>query len=563
MSVLGRLIDRCIEPFAPGAATRRLQERLRFRMLSVYEAADRGRHNDDWRARDVSADAAILSDVGVMLPRARALVRDSWMGKSGVKAFTRNVIGRGITPHAVAKEPGGAERKQFNETLEAAFLRWASDKRHCDVEGKQTFWRKQAMCVSEVVGAGQHFVVWSYEPNPLTVGLRLQSFEPEQLDSVKVRNADTGNEIRRGIEVDDKGRAVAFWFYKRPLNDTGFTPNAQLYDSERIPAERVLHLFEQDRVRQSHGVTRFTPVMGKMRDAYTADDANLWAMKMEACIGGVIKSGDGAVSFQTSLPDRDGDSVSCDGGPQFAFEPGMMPVIGKDDEFNPFTPARPGGTYQPYMDAQCRAIAAGLGISAELLRRDFTQGTYSSQRQGMLEDRREFRQLQDLIVDDFCQPVWELFVYFAWLEGKLAAPGYELDPAPWHETEWVPDGFEWIDPAKEALANSVAIDKRLKTRKEIIGQAGGNWRRTFQQLAQEQAYADEVGITLPDVEPTPPANAGDAPPDPAAAADDPNADDANVADGKPAKPKPKSKLSTGKSHQAMLAQIVAAEAGAA
>jgi lambda family phage portal protein len=519
MSWLGRIIDRCVEPFAPGRALRRLESRRRYHALSTYEGAERNRTNRDWNPKNVSADAAILGDFTTLLPRARAISRDTWQGESLVGAFRRNVIGRGITPNAVAKDPSGKERTKENEKAETLFTHWASRKEYCDVEGKQTFWRKQGMAVSEMVAVGEHFIVWSYSPNPLSVGLKLQSFEPEQLDVVKVKNTATGNEIRRGIEVDDKGKAVAYWFYKRPLNDYfGFVPSGvsggQWNDSERIPAERVRHLFEQRRPRQTHGITRFASVIKKIRDSHTCDDANLWSMKMEACVGGVVTTKDGGAGFRTGLPDRDGDSVSKDNGPQFEFEPGMLPILGPDEKFEPFTPSRPGGTYQPYMESQDRAIAAGAGTSAELMRRDFTKGTYSSQRQGMLEDRREFRQIQDLVIDDLCQPVWELFLYFAWLEGKLQMDGYELDPMPWNEVEWVPDGFEWIDPAKEALASSVALDKRLKTRKEIIGGAGGNWRRTFRQLADEQAFADTVGITLPDSEPTPPSNAGDAPDQP-------------------------------------------------
>ena len=69
---------------------------------------------------------------------------------------------------------------------------------------------------------------------------------------------------------------------------------------------------------------------------------------------------------------------------------------------------------------------------------------------------------------------------------------------------------------RKPTAASIRLDKRLDTRKSIIAGRGGNWRRTFQQLADEQTEAKRVGITLPDVEPTPSAVAGDGPPDPGA-----------------------------------------------
>ena len=41
-------------------------------MLAVYAAADRGRRNKDWRAPNVSADAAIIPDLPVLCARVRS-----------------------------------------------------------------------------------------------------------------------------------------------------------------------------------------------------------------------------------------------------------------------------------------------------------------------------------------------------------------------------------------------------------------------------------------------------------------------------------------------------------
>lgn len=543
--MLGRAIDAALAPFFPALAARRVRERNRYEALSAYAAGERNRKNKDWRPRNVSADAAILGDFETILPRARDLMRSNWAGKSIVKAFGRNVIGRGMTASAVAKSPKGKERRKFNERRDWLFSHWASRAKHCDIERKQTLARKVKMAVEEMAGVGQHFLVWSYVPNPESVGLRLQSFEPEQLDFVRVVNPDTGFQIRRGIEVDDYGAPVAYWFYPRPINDYyGFQPagidGSLFYESKRIPADRVLHLFDQERTRQTHGVSWLAPVMNKVRDTQTFDDATLMKAKVEASVALEVNK---SVLAGGSLPSRkeeegDGsdrpDNVSRDGGRQYAFEPAMIFEALPGESIKIIPQQNGGSNYDPFMKMNLRSAGAGVGLSYDVVARDYDEGSYSSKRQGALEDRREYGCHQDLSVDVVYQPVIELFTKFAVLEGKLDAPGFFEDPAPWMETDWAPDGFEWIDPAKEAAGASIRLDKRLDTRKSIIGGRGGNWRRTFQQLADEQDEADRVHITLPDVEPTAPKSAGDGA-EPAAQKDPPTppAKEKKPADDKP------------------------------
>jgi lambda family phage portal protein len=537
--VIGRIIDACIAPFAPALAARRFHARAEYEALAAaYTAGEHNRSTRDWTPRELSADAAILAEYNTTLPRARDTMRNNWAGRSAVKAYGRNVVGTGILPAAVAKDTKGKERRDFNEKRDELFVLWASRSKFCDVEKRQTFFRKCKMAVEEMVGVGQHFLIWSYTPNPGSVGLRLQSFEPEQLDIVKLVNPDNGNQIRRGIEVDDNGAAVAYWFYPRPMNDYyGFQPagiSGSLYwESVRHDADRVFHLMDQERTRQTHGVTWMAASMLKFRNTMTMDDAALQKAKVEASIalrinrpavdtrGGIAPVGGVGLPPRNIGPNGGPDNVSRDGGRQYQFEPAMV-FEGRPGDTLDISPQQNGGAnYDPFMRTNLRAAAAGMGLSYDVVARDYDQGTYSSKRQGALEDRREFSISQDLLIDLICQNVIELFVGFAVLEGKFAdVAGFDendfyANSASYFETEWLPDGFQWIDPAKEAQAASIRLDKRLDTRKSIIGSGGGNWRRTFQQLADEQAEADRVGITLPDVEPTAHMTAGDAPPSPA------------------------------------------------
>ena len=81
---------------------------------------------------------------------------------------------------------------------------------------------------------------------------------------------------------------------------------------------------------------------------------------------------------------------------------------GKDVKFA--TPSA-NGDYADYMRMQLHAVAAGVGLTYELLTGDLSQVNYSSIRAGLIEFRRRMEALQwQLIVPGLCQPVWSRFV---------------------------------------------------------------------------------------------------------------------------------------------------------
>ena len=181
--------------------------------LGTYAASDQGRRNRDWRANTGSADLAIIPDSSTLNARARQIVRDTWIGSSMVRAFVRNVTDITVVPHA--KDRDGKPLTVLNNVARQEFKRWAHSKA-CDVEHKNTFRQKQRLAAREKFTVGEHVWMWAYRA-PLTpdgrldrtqpVGLRLQSFEPEQFD-LRVISFE-GREVRGGVEVDNNGRPIS------------------------------------------------------------------------------------------------------------------------------------------------------------------------------------------------------------------------------------------------------------------------------------------------------------------------------------------------------------------
>lgn len=484
--------------------------------LASYRAADKSRVNRDWRPSNVSADLAIISDAYTLNARSRQMVRDNDYAASIVRAFTRNVVGKGITP--AFRSPDDA----FNEQIKEVWKRWSRSPKLVDRERRRNFRQMQEWAIREVVTVGECLLLLSYEPRRSHPGVVLQCVEAEQLDTTKLMH--NGNEVRGGVEVDEHGAAVAYWIYTHHPNDlaTGQTgqwhhPHIRqsgtwdtreshekggrkphLFESIRIPAfengrPRVIHLYDPERCRQTRGVTRLASTLQRLRDLDQYDMAQLIAARAEACIGLVIKSEQvGSEGF--GLNNSDTDDTDTDGNDELSMQPLMVARLREGEDVTGFEPKRPGNLYEPYTVRQLRASAAGVGISYEHIARDWSTSNYSGLRQGGLEDRREFQLLQELLITHLCQATAEEVVYWSLVQGLAATS--EQDREALNEIDWRGDGWEWVDPEKQAKGIREMLDMGLTTLEIEANSLGRDWKQL-----QEQRQRESSGQATPIPEP--------------------------------------------------------------
>ena len=156
--------------------------------------------------------------------------------------------------------------------------------------------------------------------------------------------------------------------------------------SERIGADRVLHMFERQRV-QNRGVPWAAPAVLALRDLGDWQQAELVRKKTEACLVGIVFGDDETQnSVAPVVQDGDGNQVE-------QFEPGLIAYArgGKDIKFN--QPASTAGIAE-WNRVQMQMIAAGFRVPYALMTGDLSQNNFSSSRVGLNEFRRMVEQLQ-------------------------------------------------------------------------------------------------------------------------------------------------------------------------
>ncbi|MGI9116908.1 MAG: phage portal protein, partial [Gaiellales bacterium] len=164
----------------------------------------------------------------------------------------------------------------------------------------------------------------------------------------------------------------------------------------------------------------------------------------------------------------------------------------------------PSSAFKDFEKAMLRGIASGLGVSYTSLANDLEAVSYSSIRQGLLEERDFWRVHQHWMVAHFCEPV-----YLAWLRSTLENGVVNLPVAKFDKfsaTQWVPRGWQWVDPRNEVEAQITAINAGLMTRTQALAERGLDIEDVLAERAAEDELMAAMGVTLADTpQPAPPA----------------------------------------------------------
>jgi hypothetical protein len=151
--------------------------------------------------------------------------------------------------------------------------------------------------------------------------------------------------------------------------------------------------------------------------------------------------------------------------------------------------------YVEFMRVQLRKIAAGLGITYEQLTGDLTGVNYSSIRAGMLEFRRRAEQFQhQVMVFQFCRPVWTMWIRLAVVAGAISAPRYLQERRKYETPKWIAPGWPWVDPLKDITAKIQEIQAGLTSRSAAVAETGEDIETIDKEQAADNARADKLKL---------------------------------------------------------------------
>lgn len=491
--------DKVISFFSARQAFARSRYRTAAKLLNEYsrkyEGAAGGRRTKNWKASSTSAASEIETSLVTLRNRSRQLVRDNPYAAKGMQAITSNVIGWGIFTQvkvdAGQSNSSGKNKlaEQRTRELSRVWKAWA-ETTAIDYDGRNNLSGIQRLVMRGVAESGEILIRKRRSSRKKVLGsdgvevevppIQLQVLEGDFLDLNGVSStAAQGNTIIHGIEFDANGNRVAYHLFEEHPGNS-FSRLGMLkskFNTVRVLAEDVLHVYRLDRPGQIRGVPWLAPVMIRLKDFDEYEDAQLVRQKVAAMFAVFVKDLDGIDAINPPAEGELGEKV----------EPGIIEILppGKDVSF-----ANPPGVegYGAYSSNVLHAVSAGLGITYEALTGDLSQVNFSSARMGFLEMNRNIEEWRnDIMIAQFLDPTFNWFKEGAQLIGNDTTRARAVH---------TPPRREMVDPSKEIGAMKEAVRSGFMTLSEAIRNNGYDPDQHFNELQTDNALIDKLGLVL-------------------------------------------------------------------
>ena len=480
------IVDKFMGWISPRAGLMRLQARTVLQQsvkaaTSGYEADTPGRSRKFY-TNNLSPNQLTQKSAVILRTQARQLQRNNDITRGILRTMTNNIVGpNGIGIEPQPRRADGSIHEAYAKALRDAWRDW---QRLPEVTGRHTGAKVQRLMCSTWLRDGESFAQELIGSVPglvhgTKVPFSLEMFEPDFVPYFY--NQGT---IQQGIERNAWGRPIAYHVYKTNPAETG----AIASDLKRVSADRVHHIALLDRIGQLRGVSEFASVISRLEDIKDYEESERIAAKISASLTAYVKktSPDGYVGANL---DQNGDPISRTIG----MAPGMViDSLAVGEEIGLIDSNRPNPNVVTFRMGQLRAVAAGVGASYSSIARDYN-GTFSAQRQELVEQWVNYATLTDEFVGQLIQPTWASFVYVADLSGVVPRPrdvvvGSEDDAL------YLAQTMPWIDPAKEAAAYVALVRAGFASEVEVIRKRGGNPRDLLEQVSQWRKEAEEKGL---------------------------------------------------------------------
>lgn len=439
--------------------------------------------------------------------RARMLYMAAPMASSAIKTPRTNVIGLGLKMNPKIDREllklSREEAEKWEKTVKAEFAIWADDKRACDATGINNFYSMQQLAfVSWLVSGDVFALVKQQDATKLyPYSLRLHLIEadrcatPETTGFMNITSTDeNGKRIYDGVEVDNNGTIVAYHFrnkhpYEICVEDTKYTRVEAYGKDTGLP--NVLHIMSSERPEQYRGVTYLAQIIEPILQTRRYTESEITAAIVESFFTAFIKTTGNAGEMPMDEVGVEGEEphqrVSRDPN-EYEMGSGNVIVLNEGEEVNFGDPKRPASGFGAFLKEMSTQIGAALEIPRDILMKDFN-ASYSASRGALLEAWKAFKMYRGWFVDDFCAPVYNLWMSEAVARGRILAPGFLTNPIirkAWLGCEWIGPTQGQLDPVKEVTAEILSVEAGFSTNSDsAIRVNGSDWNQNMDQIQSE------------------------------------------------------------------------------
>lgn len=430
-----------------------------------HKGAGSARMDRDWAGNsswhDERTDGASKDQ---LRQRAQRLYEVNALANGIVDRCVENVVGQGIQVQARSGS------KAWNKKAEAAFNDWAYS--GADVRRLGDFFTHiQPTLFREHLINGDGGAI-------LVDDGSLQIINGDMIETPPNQSAD--DKVIDGVRINRLGRPTKF--YVREGDDISD-------DYTTVDRRDFIYYPHISDSRDTRGTSYFQQAINA--NLFDQLDANIEAVvaasQMAAMFGLLIKQvgGLGTISNLQQTTDAAGNAAR-----EFPMEPAMVKYLLPGEDVSQITPQQPGQNWPDFISLVSRFLGLPFGLPLELILMDFSRTNYSSARASLLQAYRVFRCHQQRFINVVLRRVWR------WRISKFTKENVLPERSDMFKHEWLPPGWQWVDPQKEAVGHLLALDAGYGTLADICVGLGKDFGEVVEQRKQEVEAMKAAGLDL-------------------------------------------------------------------
>ncbi len=514
------IVDRAINYFSPQRGLERDVARTKIKILnsgySESGASHMKKSMKGWTETSESPFNDINKNLATLRSRSRQLAMNAPIGISAIKTNRTNVIGQGLrlksridfSKLGMTQEAADA----WEKNAEREFSLWAKS-RWCDATRLNNFYELQQIALMSWLMNGDGWAIIKNQETtyfmPYSLNIHLIEADristPDNTGAVNmlsfeqdIKKLPNGNTINSGVEIDPNGAIVAYWICNSYPSDLNLTKEWKRVEAfGKITGNpNILQLMESERCEQYRGVPYLSPVIEALKQISRYTEAELTAAVVTAFFTAFITQ-NGARNDDMSYSISEEQRVDDIDPNSYELGAGTINVLAPGEGIEFADPKRPSSGFDPFVTSILKMIGAALEIPYELLIKSFNS-SYSASRASLLEAWKAFRMKRTWFADDFCQPIYEIWLSEAVARGRVIAPGFFNDPAiknAWCGSEWIGPTQGQLNPVQEVTAARLKVESGFSTReRETMELTGGNFDDNVTQITRENKALNEANI---------------------------------------------------------------------
>lgn len=459
-----------------------------------------------------SAKRDIEENRKTLRERTRDLAMNTSLGAAAINSVRTNVVGAGLIPVPRIDYEflgiGREEAKELEDSIKREWRLWASSPL-CDNNEQNNFYELQQIAFSDWLKNGEEFALVKYAevlPN-MPYQLRIKLVEADRVCSPDSfgeydgfdRKLKNGNVIMNGVEIEKGGRVAAYYVSSNHPGEQGL--NATTWEripkrGERTGNPNIFHIFNGERADQYRGVPFLAPVIQTLKQLSRYSDAEIMAAVVNSL-------------FTIFITTETGNDMGGFGGLEEDEEPsgeerrddmlrigsGTINELKEGEGVHAVESTHPSGNFDSFVSAMCSQLGAALEISPEVLLKKFGNN-FSASKGALNETWQAFRMRRGWFVNDFCQPIYELWLCEAVSKGRIRAPGFFNNPlirAAYANTKWNGPAQGYLNPLQEVNAAVTRMEHGLSTHEdECASMSGGSFEDNARTLIIENRLLNEA-----------------------------------------------------------------------